>query len=83
MLTERRIRALGQGAIFATGVAYVDGKKMRWAASRGNVPDWAVYMGDSKYPASKIIDEGKKCYDMNIVQNLVPCDDSALSVYRR
>jgi len=61
----------------------VKGKRLRYIAKRGEIHDWAIYVDLEKFPDHKILNNGQKVYDLNVVKQLVKCDDKALEMYRK
>ena len=61
------------------------GRQLRWVATRGNVPDWAIYChwADEDPPLGMIAAEGQKVCSMEHVKRLVSCDEGALARYRQ
>jgi len=62
------------------------GRKVKWVAVRGNVPDWAVYAqnphyGEMAWSFNRIEHYGDKVFASN-AKKLVSCDDEALAAYR-
>lgn len=82
-LTKERLLKVKPGKPFATGLLVTsDGKLSRWVAKRGQVNDWAIYQGEQA-ELLQIMEHGNKVYDNEDIKRLVPCDKSALSLYRK
>jgi len=58
-------------------------EEMRWAAKRGEVTDWAVYVGPMTWSIEEILKEGTKVTNLDNVRTLVPSTDEVLEKYRR
>lgn len=72
--------------------------KVKWVAIRGGIHDWCIYHSMDanitkadyfdnpehlKASDERILKYGAKLYQMDKVQKFVPCDEEALSMYRR
>lgn len=55
---------------------------LRWVAVRGEIHDWAIYIGFSVQSVDEISRHGDKVYDKGSIKKLVPCDDEAFAKYR-
>lgn len=58
------------------------GKELKWIAKRGEIHDWAIYIGWATQSNEYIKTQGDKIYNKEIIKKLVPCDDEALEMYR-
>ena len=67
--------------------------EVKWVAIRGGIHDWAIYHSfhtnldfyvteHIKAPDQLIADQGQKLHDINLVKELVLCDEEALQMYR-
>jgi len=86
MLTLKMLKDMPPGTVFATGVisdARLANEPIRWAAKRGGIHDWAIYYHLESKSLDFVVTQGDKVFSKNIIQDLVPCDDEALSMYRR
>lgn len=91
MLTLKLLKSLEPHSIFATGIcenspagAFItdDGGELRWVAVRGQIHDWAIYVGRVDQSEEDLRDVGDKIYTEQYITNLVPCDTEALKMYR-
>jgi hypothetical protein len=58
------------------------GRLLRWVAVRGRIPDWSIYVGPVEACPSEIARTGDKIFNRSHIQKCVPCDHSALAMYR-
>lgn len=93
-LTLDHLKALKQG-IFATGdlinspdgIYITDeiewlGKPLKWVAVRGQIHDWAIYVGTNDHSDRYIAEMGNKIQDNTNISKLVICTQEALDMYR-
>lgn len=60
-----------------------NGQRLRWVASRGDIHDWAIYVGREHQSYGEVKAIGDKVHDENNIKRLVPCTDEALKMYRK
>jgi len=85
MLTKEMLEAMPPETTFATGVTMNEGlykEPVRWVAIRGGIPDWAIYYHKEEMPMDYVEKAGDKCFTKDIIKLLVPCDESAMKMYR-
>jgi hypothetical protein len=58
------------------------GKGLKWVAVRGEIHDWAIYIGLIDDSFHHIATNGDKIHDTVHIKRCVPCDDEALAMYR-
>lgn len=58
------------------------GAKLRWVASRGDIHDWAIYIGPASWNYFTVKDAGDKVMNERNIKALVDCDDDAFLMYR-
>ncbi len=56
--------------------------EFKYTAVRGNVSDWAIYVGDHTKSYEEISQWGDKIHDRRTIKELVPCDEEAYQQYR-
>ena len=61
----------------------VVGKRLRYVAVTGHNRDWAVYIDHERYPDQRVMANGQKLVDMDVLKRLVNFDETALQRYRR
>jgi len=94
MLTLEQLKAMPKHTIFATGIVknspdgiYMtnnrEGDDLLWIAKRGEIHDWAIYIHWEEMGKDFVISNGDKVTANSYIKKLVPCDDSALEMYRR
>lgn len=82
------------GTVFATGevpnstdginmTPSDPGRMMCWAARRGGVDDWAIYIFWADHGIQYALDCGDKVTFTDHIKKLVPCDNEALARYRK
>jgi len=90
-MTSKLLEECPNGEVFACGVIedspygiFLAGSKiaLRWVAKKGDVEDFAVYVGPLKWSVSTVADRGDKVSDPETVKQLLQCDDEMLSHYR-
>ena len=93
MLTIQQLKEMEPGKIFACGEVFnsPDGlfmsnsdinKKMIWAAKRGRIHDWAIYIHWAEKGLDYVITNGDKVTSIENIQKLVPSDEGAIKMYR-
>lgn len=92
VLTERDLDDTPPKTAFATGLT-IDNRTgvnmsdsdqvLRWVAVRGEIADWAIYIGLQSQSVEEIMRNGDKVYGSYNIERLVPCDTDALKRYRR
>lgn len=93
MLTLQELKDMKPGIVFAHGTTTNDpqgvymtdndfGKPLIWAAKRGGIHDWAIYIHWADNGLQYVIEHGDKVTNKANIQKLVPCDDEALQQYR-
>ena len=87
MLDKQMLDAMPSDCIFATGEGIIpelhSSEEVRWVAVRGGIPDWAIYYHLASWNIYDVRYEGDKVGTNEVIQKLVPCDESALKLYRR
>lgn len=92
MLTLEKLKAMKPG-MFANGIVENSpegifmtrsdiGRKLIWAAVRGEIYDWSIYVHWEDSGLAHVISNGDKVTDPKNVQKLVPCDVEAMEMYR-
>ena len=80
------LKKFGNGEIFASGYLQdvrIAHQLVKWVAVSGNNHyDWAVYYGYPDMSNQKIADSGSKMFTLEVVKELVPCDEEAFKMYR-
>ena len=72
-------------SVLATGVVtepMLNDRAVRWVAIKGYGNDWAIYYHFEDRTLAYIRNQGDKVTSANIIQNLVPCSEDVLSLYR-
>ena len=85
MLTIENLKEMEPDHIIATGVVLNERlyhKPVRWVAKRGRVHDWAIYYDKEEKTELQVQNWGNKCFTESVIRELVPCDDSAMKMYR-
>ena len=91
MLTVPMLKAMPRNTVFATGVMidnaeglFMTGsnRDLRWAAVRGEVDDWCVYVHFAEHDVSFVRDVGDKVCNERHIKRCVSCDDAAFKRYR-
>lgn len=91
MLSLKQLQDMPPHTIFATGVTVNspeginmsnDGRSLRWVAKRGQIHDWAIYIGIESWDQQLVASNGDKVGNKENIKKLVPCDDEALEMYR-
>jgi len=92
-MTLQDLKNMAPGTVFAHGIIenspegiYMTetrrGDKLIWAAKRGRIHDWAIYIHWAESGLPYAIDHGDKVSTEGNIKKLVPCDDEAFGVYR-
>lgn len=58
------------------------GRKLLWAAKRGGIHDWCIYIHWSDMGMDFVLRSGDKVMDEKNIKKLVPCDNEAFKMYR-
>ena len=93
MLTLEKLKEMPAGEVFATGfvenspegIYMTDqnkGKQLLWAAKRGGIHDWAIYIYWADAGLSFVLSQGDKVTNEENIKKLVPCDEEAFKMYR-
>jgi len=94
MLTLQQLKDMPPKTVFASGevenspdgIYMTDsnvGSKLRWAARRGGIHDWAIYIHWAYHSLEYILNQGDKVTGVENIKKLVPCEQEALEMYRR
>lgn len=96
ILTTHQLKDMAPGTVFASGEienspegVYMTSNKedqnkiMRWAARRGEIDDWAIYIHWAYNSQEYVLDHGDKVSFKDHIKKLVPCDSEALARYRK
>lgn len=83
MLTEKMLKDMVPGKIFAEGTGK-DGKhEIRWIGKRGDgYWDWCIYFHHKEMDVDFIKRHGDKMMTESKIKSFVPCDDEAFALYR-
>jgi len=84
-ITLEDLKAMDPSTVFAFGSStepILHTEEVNWVAKRGVVHDWAIYYHTSDKSIEWIEKWGDKCTTESVIRRLVPCDDSAFSMYR-
>ena len=84
-LTLEELKKFAPHTTFRRGTGHPNGSihiPFKWVAKRGLIPDWAVYYGSMDMTWEKVEDIGDKLYNMDLIKQLVNCDDKVLKNYR-
>lgn len=85
MLDLKMLNDMPGHTCFATGTGeypLIERGRIRWAATRGGINDWAVYYDREDKTVQEVLESGSKVVGPNNIRMLVPCDDEALKRYR-
>ena len=85
VLTLDNLKNMEPGMVFASGTVLEPilwKEPVRWIAKRGHIYDWAIYYHLESHTEEWIENFGDKCTTEKVIRDLVPCDDSAFSMYR-
>jgi len=91
MLSIQQLKDMPDHTIFAHGETVNspeginmsnDGRSLRWVAKRGQIHDWAIYIGIKSWDDKMIASNGDKVTGKENIKKLVPCDDEAFGMYR-
>jgi hypothetical protein len=91
MLTLQNLKDMQPHTQIAKGVTvdnytginmFNSGQDLLWVAVRGEIHDWAIYIGLVDDGLNYIKRNGDKVCDKNNIKKLVPCDDEAFKMYR-
>ncbi len=91
MLTLQQLKDMPDHTVFGVGTAWDSpsginmtnsGKELKWVAKRGQIHDWAIYIGWATQSTEDIKAHGDKVTSKENIKKLVPCDDEALEMYR-
>lgn len=93
MLTLEQLQKMPPKTVFASGVienspdgVYMTsndpGRLLRWAARRGGIHDWAIYILWAERTQEEVLSFGDKVTTEGNIKKLVPCDDEAFKMYR-
>lgn len=58
------------------------GQLRKFVAKKGQVDDWALYLGLPEWDYDKVMDMGSKIYDKKNITNVINCDEEVLNLYR-
>ncbi len=94
MLTKKQLEEMRPGTVFDAGkvanspegIYMVDndiGRIMIWAAKRGAIPDWTIYIYWEESGIDFVLSNGDKLRGTDNIRKLVKCDDEALAMYRK
>lgn len=84
-LTLKQLENAQPFEVMETGVVtepQLANEPVRWVAVRGGAPDWAIYYHREANGIEFAKEQGDKVTTANLIQNLVPCTQEALSRYR-
>lgn len=93
LLTLQKLKDMKPGVVFANGLTTNDpegiymtneekGRPLMWAAKRGGIHDWAIYIHWADMGLKFVVEHGDKVTGPANIKKLVPCDDEAFSMYR-
>ena len=91
MLTIKKLKKMEPNTIFAQGETIDSpeginmartGKRLKWVAVRGQIHDWAIYIGTLDQSIEDIRDWGDKVTGEENIKKLVECDKEAFGAYR-
>ncbi len=83
LLTKTRLLRVRPGEPFATGrLITAQGRLSTWVAKKGRVNDWAIYHGEQSC-ILQIMEHGSKIFNKEEIKRLVPCNKTALNLYRQ
>lgn len=58
------------------------GELRKFVAQKGDVDDWALYLGLPDWSYERVMEMGFKIYDKKNIMNVVNCEDEVLNLYR-
>lgn len=71
----------GEDQIYMTNTGI--GRELKFVARRGQIHDWAVYVGWSdEMSFARVETNGQKVYIAEYIKRMVDCDESAMKMYR-
>lgn len=90
MLTLKKLKAMKPNTIFVFKAGSNGQRTFMFVAKRGVIHDWAIYTSLNAVPMRDfwagdkvgIAAHGEKVMSKEMIQNLVPCDNEALEMYR-
>jgi len=91
MLSLKQLQDMPEHTIFAHGETVNspeginmsnDGRSLRWIAKRGQIHDWAIYIGIASWDDRMVASNGDKVTGKENIKKLVPCDDEAFGMYK-
>lgn len=83
MLTLQQLKEMAPGSIFASGTDKQYGEQnIRWVACRGDIHDWAIYIGNERDSFQRVAEYGNKTREIKRIMRYVPCDKEAFDMYR-
>jgi hypothetical protein len=85
MMTIEDLKEMEPGHIINTGVVLnsrLYHQPVRWVAVRGRIHDWAIYYEKEEKSVEWVRNHGNKCFTESVIKELVPCDDTAMRMYR-
>ena len=86
MMTLEELKKMEPHTVFATGVTEdprIFREPVKWIAKRGLIHDWAIYYDRPEKTLDEIQSWGSKLHSLNIIKDLVPCDEEMLNMYRQ
>lgn len=86
MMTLEELKQMPSNTVFATGVVQDERlfrEPVRWVAKRGVIHDWAIYYDKEFKTVEQVTSWGTKLYSPSIIEELVPCDNEMLKMYRQ
>lgn len=88
MLTKKILDALEPGEVFRVVTTKVHGIQLKkpaeltFVCKKGGGPDWAIYFSFSHMGVEYIVRQGDKVLTEKSIQDICPCDEQAMQMYR-
>jgi hypothetical protein len=85
-MTLEELKELPPHTVFATGISNtprLHSEQIRWVAKRGYIHDWAVYYSTADKEVEEIMKWGSKIHSLDLVKELVVCDEPMIKMYRQ
>jgi hypothetical protein len=90
MITLKQLQDLPPRKIFRTGIvrnnedgifmtSHRKNDWLKWVAVRGQIDDWAIYVGWDDWGTNQIYQSGDKVMDEKAIREFIHCDDEVFN----
>lgn len=82
ILTIKKLKEMEPNTIFRVGTVQDNGTLYKWAACRGGIHDWCIYMDTTDKAFIEVQQNGNKIFTESKIKQLITCNDEAFEMYR-